>query len=562
MIDCLLIGHNQIDMTQYEKILRQMGTDSGFYRDLNLSFIWYNNKPYSASDIFNLFYCYGDSAREENRPVSMGETFSNAIAYLGTYIHGRGFTFDYVNSFRDDKEKLKAILKENHVLTVAVITTLYVSMLPIIEIVNFVREHNPAAKIIVGGPFIFYQFKTLNPSSIKHLFEKEIGADIYVNSSQGEATLVKILHALKNKLSWHDINNIYYKTDGRYISTPLLSENNILSDNPVQWDLFAHRIGRVVNIRTSISCPFSCFFCGYPEYAGKFQSITAGEIIHQLKQLHKIESVDRVIFIDDTFNVPRQRYKQLLPLMVKNKFRFKWISNFRAQYVDTEMVRLMKDSGCEVVFLGLESGSDKILENMNKMSSVGKYLDGIARLKEQGILTMGSFILGFPGETQKTVRQTIEFIKKSGIDFFRVHLWYCQPITPIWRQRNKFKLKGDAFDWEHETMDCRTASHMIYDIFSTIDEPVWVPQYDFEFNSIWNLLERGMTLEEVKKFLGAFQQGVKQKIMNPNKKDVTTDVIRQISETAAPCSLLPDNGDKQPKTVIANDLENTIRFNF
>ena len=334
MIDCLLIGHNQIDMTQYEKILRQMGTDSGFYRDLNLSFIWYNNKPYSASDIFNLFYCYGDSAREENRPVSMGETFSNAIAYLGTYIHGRGFTFDYVNSFRDDKEKLKAILKENHVLTVAVITTLYVSMLPIIEIVNFVREHNPAAKIIVGGPFIFYQFKTLNPSSIKHLFEKEIGADIYVNSSQGEATLVKILHALKNKLSWHDINNIYYKTDGRYISTPLLSENNILSDNPVQWDLFAHHIGRVVNIRTSISCPFSCFFCGYPEYAGKFQSITAGEIIHQLKQLHKIESVDRVIFIDDTFNVPRQRYKQLLPLMVKNKFRFKsiQISNIEKLY--------------------------------------------------------------------------------------------------------------------------------------------------------------------------------------------------------------------------------------
>jgi hypothetical protein len=212
-VDCFFIGHNEMDFVEYEKSIRKMGLNSGAYRDLNLSFIWYNNRPYPATGIFNLF-CQGHkSSNSTFPPVTLGESFSPAIAYLGTYLHRRGFTFDYVNSFRDNKEELAVKLSQENILTIAIITTLYVSVLPILEIIDFIRKYNRTARIILGGPFVSTQARLQEPKELEYLLGTTIGADIYVNSSQGEAALVKIIDCLKNNLPLHRVNNIYYKTD-------------------------------------------------------------------------------------------------------------------------------------------------------------------------------------------------------------------------------------------------------------------------------------------------------------------------------------------------------------
>ena len=88
--DCLLIGHNEMAFDVYEKSVRDMGTSSGAYRDLNLSFLNYNDKPYTVSMIFNLFNGNDNPAAESVKSLGYGETFSAAVAYLGTYLHKRG----------------------------------------------------------------------------------------------------------------------------------------------------------------------------------------------------------------------------------------------------------------------------------------------------------------------------------------------------------------------------------------------------------------------------------------------------------------------------------------
>jgi hypothetical protein len=224
-IDCLFIGHNESNFVEYEKNLSNMGQDSGAYRDLNLNFIRYINKPYSASEIFNLFYCSTKDSNRINQPLVMGETFNAAIAYLGTYLNRRGFTFDYVNSFQQEKEKLAEKLEQENILLIAIITTLYVAVFPIMEIMNFIKKHNQTAKIVIGGPFVSNQVRVLEPAEVEYLFES-IGADIYVCSSQGEATLVKIIDALKNHSPLEHLNNIYFKKGKNYVTTPILQENN------------------------------------------------------------------------------------------------------------------------------------------------------------------------------------------------------------------------------------------------------------------------------------------------------------------------------------------------
>lgn len=550
-IDCLFIGHNEINFEEYEKIAKKMGINSGVYRDLNLNYIRFNNKPYTAAGIFNLI----NNAGKKYKSIKFGETFSAAIAYLGSYLNRNGFTFDYVNSFQDENVKLTEKLEKSNILTIAVLTTLYVFALPIIEIIEFIKKYNQAAKIIVGGPFVSTQVRTQNSMALEFLFEDTIQADFFVNSSQGEAALVKIIHALKNNLPVEQIENIYYRIDNKLVSTPILKEDNHLSENPVGWNLFSGSIGEYVNVRTAISCPFSCSFCGFPEHAGKHQVLDVKGIEKELNMLDKIETLKSINFIDDTFNVPLKRFKEILGMMIENKYHFKWHSYFRCQYADREMVEMMKESGCEGVFLGIESGNEQILKNMNKASQLDKYLEGIALLKEYEIVTFGSFITGFPGETQNTVQDTIKFIKASGIDFYRTQLWYCEPITPIWKEREKYKIKGESFEWSHAAMNSRTACDLIDEMFLSIEDPIWVPQYNFDFDSIWHLIHQGMNPEDVKFFLRTFYKGVREKLLDPNQKEVGFEVIKQLMRVCRGTDDFDDSPGEEAKIIDKYDAE-------
>ncbi len=557
-IDCLIIGHNEMDFREYEKKVRQMGIHSGAYRDLNLNFLTYNRKPAPASEIFNLFCCSDEGSGI--MPINMLDTFSATIAYLGTFLDRRGFSFDYVNSFQDQKEALAEKLLKEDILAIAITTTLYVSVLPILEIVDFIKRYDTAAKIIVGGPFVSTQYRTLEKEQLEYVF-KSIGADVYVNSSQGEAALVEILGALKKNLPLKSIANIYYRTNSGYRTTPVLKENNRLSENMVNWNLFAKGAGEHVSVRTSISCPFSCAFCGFPEHAGDFQTAGVEAIQQELNGLSEMNRVKSVNFIDDTFNIPARRFKEILRMMIRNKYTFKWHSYYRCQYADRETVELMKESGCEGVYLGIESGSDPILKNMNKAVTADKYLRGIALLKEYDIVTHGNFIIGFPGETDTTVRETLDFIKESGLDFFRVQLWYAEPITPIWKSRDKYNIQGDRFEWNHNTMDSAAACDWVERIFLSMDveeTPVWLPQYNFNFFTIWHLIHQGMPMDRVKDFLRAFNRGIGEKLSDPSKGEISFDVIRQIKETCRPHNLtntMEDTFDERENTINVGEAE-------
>lgn len=548
-IDCLLIGYNEMNFTEYEETISRMGKNSGAYRDLALNFIRYNKKPHSIVDAFNSFYCSERHNGEFIKPLDVGESFSAAIAYLGTYLHRRGFSFDYVNSFQGQKNELVRKLHENNILTVAITTTLYVSPIPILEILELVKKHNPDAAIIIGGPFISTQIRTKEPEYLDYLFNT-LNADFYIDSSQGESALVNIISAIKTGQPFDTIHNIRYKTGSGYVTTPLQTEDNKLIENMVDWDLFAHNAGEYVNFRSAISCPFACSFCGFPQHAGKYQTAGVEAVESELKRLAKKENLKSVHFIDDTFNVPVKRFKEILCMLIKNKFDFKWHSYLRCQFIDEETVQLMKGSGCDGVFLGIESGSGHILENMNKAAKPEEYLKGIELLKKYGIITFGDFIIGFPGETEESVRETRKFIDSSGLDFFRTQLWYCEHITPIWKEKEKYGIQGESFEWSHRTMDSKTACNIIEDIFMTTGDPTWLPQYNFDFDTLWHLMHRGLDLDRVKRFINAFNDGVKEKLKNSSRKEIGFEVVTRLkgsgeSDASDVGSPLPEIDDSE-----------------
>lgn len=505
-----------------------MGTHSGAYRDLNINMLTYNGRHYNALDIFNLFLS-NRSGTAGPEPLSTVETFNAAVAYLGTYLHNRGLSFDFVNSFQEEKALLAEKLLSEDIRAVAVITTLYVAVSPIIEIVNFIRSYHRTVKIIIGGPFVYTKLRTIAGEERDSFFDL-LGADFYVNSPQGETALVSIIDALNNNLSLAGIPNIYYKNGkgNRYAATAAVPEKNNLSENSVNWDLFAGKTGKFVNVRTALSCPFSCAFCAFPLHAGTYQTMSVDKVEHELNRLEKMGTVKSITFIDDTFNIPQRRFKEILKMMIRNSYTFRWNSFLRSQFIDEEVVKLMKDSGCESVFLGLESADSRVLKNMNKKASITGYREGIALLKKYNITTFGNFLIGFPGETTESVLGTVRFIKESELDFYRTQLWYCDPITPVCSRREYYNLKGEHFEWQHDTMNSKTASDLLEKMIIDIEKPARYPQYYFDYDRILQLTHKGLSMEQVKEFLRAFNNGIKEKLLHPSQQEMSYEVVERI----------------------------------
>ncbi len=522
--DSLLIGHNEMNFAQYERSVRSMGINSGAYRDLGKSVLYFNNTALPITDVIN--YCEA-RVKPDFKPFNMLETFSNAIGYLGTYLHRRGFTFDFVNSFQDEKPALAEKLKKGNIRTVGIITTLYVSALPILEIIKFVRQYNSTAKIVIGGPFVATQVRTQEPATVDYLF-KMIGADYYINSSQGEATFVKLLQALKTGAAVNDIKNLWYKTPQGYVANPVETEDNKLHENTVDWSLFNTSVDEHVAIRTAISCPYKCAFCGFPEHAGQYQVSEIDPIVQELDLLTQIKTLRSVHFVDDTFNIPKNRFKSLLKAIIKKGYNFKWHSYYRCQFADDETMMLMKESGCEGVFLGIESGSNTILKNMDKAVKIGEYYHGMEYLKKYEIPTFGCFIIGFPGETRATVQETVDFIEKTELDFYRTQQWYLEPITPIWRQKEKYGIKGSSFEWSHATMDSREACDIVDELFLSITKSVWLPQYNFDFDNVLHFLHKGKTIKDMKDFLTVFNKGVQERLRHPERQEASPELIGEL----------------------------------
>src|SRR3974390_187376 len=529
MTDCLIIGFNDTNFAEQVALLQSMGEGSGAYRDIELAFVEIDGRPMRCLDVLN------DVVK--TRDGSVGRHFHNAdflwpvILYLHTYLTRRGFVSDFVNLFHLEQKHLQAKLKQGRVRTVAITTTLYVSPHPILEIVGFIRNIDPQVTIIIGGPYMHNQAQLLDRESLLQLMEN-LGADFYIISREGEATLAALLAALKAGRSLDDIAILGYRCDARFVTNPAVPEKNPLHENMIDYDLFSSEaLGRSVSVRTAKSCPFHCAFCGFPQRAGEYQYLPVSLVEQELDRL-AARNVTMVTFLDDTFNVPKKRFNQILRLMISKKYQFRWNSFYRCDHGDNETIELMGRAGCEGVFIGAESGSDVMLERMNKTVRRSNLLSAIPRLQANGISCHANLIVGFPGETFETVDETIDLIERAKPDYFRAQLWYADPMTPIWNRRNEFGIRGEGFSWSHNTMDADTACELIERMFLCVEHSAWLPQHGFEQWSTFYLQQHGMTRQQVRTLVRCFNDAIKDKLLSRHRRDSAPKLINALRAAA------------------------------
>jgi anaerobic magnesium-protoporphyrin IX monomethyl ester cyclase len=509
MADCLIVGFNDLDFTSHEERVRRMGTAAGAYQDLNLSYVRHEGMPLRALDVINRFR------------TPAGETLHNAdflwpvILVLGSSLHRRGQSFDFINLPHLESAAFGKKLDDPTLKSVALTSTLYTEPQPLMELVAFVRARRPTVPIVIGGPYIAGQNKILGRDEFAEQLIY-LGADIYVISAEGEYALGEIVAAIKVGAPLDLIDNLAFRRAETIVFTKCSRENNALAHNRVDYSLFPRTAyGEFITTRTAKSCPFSCAFCGFPERAGDYTYLAVQDVEKEFDAIAAIGGITTVTIIDDTFNVPKKRFKEILRMMIGRKYGFRWNSFFRSDHADEETIDLMAEAGCEGVILGVESGSNKILGLMNKTARREHYLQTIPRLEAAGIDCYASLIVGFPGETEETVQESIDLIETARPSYFRAQLWYCDPITPIYRQRDAHGLRGEGFHWSHRTMNVEDACGLINRMFLCVNNSIWQPQSGFEFWSTFYLQRKGMSSAQVRRFLFAFNGAIKEKLLRP-----------------------------------------------
>lgn len=505
-LDCIVIGYNETPFAEYEGLIRRYGEDSEAYRDLKLSFVDLGARGGGAGKVtyvglLNEAVNAAHRLPPGSEPFKSGDIPNLAAVYLTQYLRRRGLAAEYVNLFQYEKDRLLDLLAEKPA-CVAITTTFYVLNQPVAEITAFLKEHAPGVPVVVGGPLIANHARSYAGRELATALA-DTGADLFVHEAQGEETLAALVAALRAGGDLSRVPNLLYFERGELKINREEREGNSLDDNAVDWSGVAagHDLGPTLQTRTARSCAFSCAFCNYPTRAGKLTLADLPTVERELDSMRALGTVGNVVFIDDTFNVPVTRFKELCRLMIRKGYGFDWYSYFRCSNADLECVELAAESGCKGVFLGIESGSPQILKNMNKAATIEKYARGIEWLRAHGIATFGSFITGFPGETDETAEETATFLRDTRPDFFRSQMWYCEPGTPIFAQREAFGIEGEGFVWRHKTMESLEAMDHIERLFLTVKDSQWLPQWSFDFWIIPYLSGKGISIDRFKAFL-------------------------------------------------------------
>jgi anaerobic magnesium-protoporphyrin IX monomethyl ester cyclase len=287
------------------------------------------------------------------------------------------------------------------------------------KIISRCRYINPDAKIVVGGA---------HPTALPGQFD-DLADHVVVG--EGEEALYKIISGCEEKQVREENNSIVFPA---YDLVDLDSYHRTIAGKPS------------IPYITTRGCPFSCAFCGL-SYIHKISGMrfTPLEVVKEDLLVLKETGIEAINFQDDIFTLNKERLFAILSTIKELGFAFRCMG--RAGLDDEEVYERLADAGCAQISWGIESGSQYILNRMNKKVQVQDNFDVIQWAKKYGINSRAFFIFGFPGETRETIQETKDFIDKADPDQFFVSNFIPYPGTPVWRNPKEFGITKISSDF-------------------------------------------------------------------------------------------------------------------
>ncbi|MBF0501990.1 MAG: B12-binding domain-containing radical SAM protein [Candidatus Riflebacteria bacterium] len=333
---------------------------------------------------------------------------------------------------------------------------LYATTLGSPEALSLARALRPAvphAKLILGGPHAI--------GNAEKLLDDEPTFD-FVCAGEGELAVIGLLRALESgRTEFNDIPGLCWR-NGTEAVRNAISEVINLDDVPspareigdlkgYHQKIFSFCRTPFAVMQTSRGCPYNCIFCSSPMHrktvhGGKIRYHSLAWIEAELDYLVREQGASEVYFLDDTFNITEKRVVEICELILRRFPGLMWSCNFEVNVASREMLSLMQRAGCWSIMIGVESGSQKILDAIQKGITIEQVLKVSDWCYELGLMGRASFILGHPGETRETMRQTIALARRVRLPFVTFSL-----MTPL--PGSRLQTIADRFGEVRQTDD-------------------------------------------------------------------------------------------------------------
>ncbi|TFG11874.1 B12-binding domain-containing radical SAM protein [Candidatus Thorarchaeota archaeon] len=313
-----------------------------------------------------------------------------------------------------------------------------------IRIARSIRNEVPL--IVAGGPL-----PSITPESFLDIF------DIVVRH-EGEETFLELVERIQGNKDWYNIKGIAYRDKSGNIivndSRPYIAELDTIP-HPAR-DLFPNEKYKeywnryheytATSMMSTRGCPYACDFCSNPVYGRSYREYSAQSVVEEMKQIEEL-GYDRVFFQDDCFTLNPDRVEKICDTLVSSELNLDWMCLSRADTLTPKMAERMARAGCVRVFFGIESGNERMLEVMNKQINLDSVTSAIHSAKQAGIETGGFFILGYPGETDNSLLETLRFSSKLPLDYLSYSFPYPIVGTGLY---TKVRAKITDSEWKKQ----------------------------------------------------------------------------------------------------------------
>lgn len=282
-----------------------------------------------------------------------------------------------------------------------------------LEAVKKAKDLNPNIITIAKGA----AFLTLAEKIISEHDELDFGI-----LGEAEKTLEEILQEKQKS----EILGIYYKENGEVKFTgnrPFIEDLDSLPfparhlvDNNIYRRPDNNKVQATIKVERG--CPFHCFFClATPVSGAKVRRRSAENIVAEIRECVEKYNIRNFLFWADIFNLDRQWTIDLCQAIIDSGLKITWSANTRADTADLEMAKIMYKSGCRLVSIGVESGSQYMLEKMGKKITLDDVRKTVKIFKQAKIRIYNYFVIGLPWETEETIEETIKFAIELNSDF-------------------------------------------------------------------------------------------------------------------------------------------------
>jgi len=359
------------------------------------------------------------------------------LLYVSAYLLSRNVANEVFDStFYSQKEQLDFIREKN-----PKVIAIYTNLMTKVEVVKLIRilktEMFETPKIILGGPDVTYNIENY----------LKIGADFLV-IGEGEETTYELYEAIMARGDFSVINGIAFLEDGKVHETTARTKFRELDDLPLPnrdaipnekyLEIWKKNHGESsMTISTQRGCPYTCKWCSTAVYGQSYRRRPAHLVAAEMKMLKEKFDPDAIWFVDDVFSISHKWLTAFHEEVVKQNAQIRFECITRAERLNGEILQLLKEAGCFRIWIGAESGSQKVIDLMDRRVDVNHVKKMIQQTNALGIET-GTFIMvGYPGENEADIYETIEYLKAANPTHYTITIAYPIKGTSLYNEVEK-----------------------------------------------------------------------------------------------------------------------------